>query len=102
MPRYREGLTIWAQRHLGSVYCAIARVEDIAVLVRQSLPLHAADRRKTEDGCVSTGVDAFAADRIWWALESRERFRDRAFVDPVAFDKKEPRDRLPRITHFSP
>jgi hypothetical protein len=47
---HRKGLTIRAQRHPGVVDAAIARIEDIAVIVSQALPLHAADTQGRRGG----------------------------------------------------
>src|SRR6516162_1801888 len=91
---HRQGLAIGAQGHNGVVDFAVAWVDDLAVLVAQSLPLHAANEREAEDRRVPAVVGALGAERIGFLAGSRKHLGDRALEDAVVVDEQEPADRL--------
>ena len=83
---HRQRLPIGAQRHLGLVDLAVARIEHVAVLVFQSVALHVADEgrgRATAHPCDrrcisrrSDWADRRARERAW-RTRLRRRRRDR-------------------------
>jgi hypothetical protein len=60
--RHRQGLAVGAQSHHRAVDFAVARVDDLAIVVPQSLPFHAANKRKAEDRIVPAVIGTSGAD----------------------------------------
>ena len=69
---HRQRLPVGAQRHLGLVDLAVARIEHVAVLVFQSVALHVADEGDAEPRRVLAIVGAFRAGRIGRIAGHRE------------------------------
>ncbi len=91
---HRQRLPIGAQRHLGLVDLAVARIEHVAVLVFQSVALHVADEGHPEPRRILPIVGAFRAGRIGRIAGIEKQFGEHAFEDAVVIDHQEPADRL--------
>jgi hypothetical protein len=80
---------------------AVARVDDLAVLVSQALPLHAANEREAEDRVIPAVVGTLGAARIAFLTGSWKHLRDRALEDAVMVHEQEPADG-PAVLNFLP
>jgi hypothetical protein len=86
----REPLAIRADRHLGMVYVAIARIENVAILVLQSAAPHVPDERDAKDRRILAIVHAFGADRIGFVLGPRKTLGDGALIDAIVIHEQKP------------
>jgi hypothetical protein len=92
---HRELLAVGADAHLGFINLAVARIENIAVLVLQSIALHIPDEGYSEHRRVLAIVRTFRANIIGGVFAGeRERLGDHAFEDAIVIDHEKPRHRL--------
>ena len=91
---HRQRLAVGADAHLGLVNLAVARIENVAVLIFQSVALHIADEGDSEYRRVLAIVGAFCANRVRILAGQRKRLGDHAFEDAVVIDEQEPAHRL--------
>src|SRR5712664_1309620 len=91
---HRERLTVRADGHLGFIDFAVARIENVAVLIFQSVTLHFPDKGKSEQWRILAVVVAFRANLIGIFAWKRERLGDHALEDSIMIDKEEPSHRL--------
>ena len=79
-----ENLPITADPHERAVHGAVARIEDVAILIFQSLPLHVPDDGHAQHRLVLPVVGAPGAKLIRRVPGPRQRLGDGAFVDAAA------------------
>src|SRR5262249_60207904 len=90
----RQCLAIGAQSHHGAVDVAIARVENIAVLIDQAVALHVSNQWQPEQRLILAVVPAPRTGRIFGILRAKKQLGDHALVEPAALDEQEPADRI--------
>src|SRR5262245_11727864 len=76
--------TVGAERHHGAVDGAVARIEDIAFIVAQSVALHVPDEGKAEQRRIPAVVRTSGAGRIGRVAGSRPQFRKGALPEAIA------------------
>src|SRR5262245_655217 len=86
----RQRFPVRADAHDGVVDLAVARIEDVAALVFQSVALHVPDQRQADDRHVLAVVLAFPAARIGIVAGLREDPGYGAFIGAMALDEHEP------------
>src|SRR5262249_6607741 len=91
-----------AQRHDGVVDLAIARIEDIAILVLQAVAPHAAYKRKPEQRRIGPIARTLVASRIGLIARSGEQLGDRTLKNPPEPDDKEPDNWSIRLMELLP
>jgi hypothetical protein len=87
-------LSIGADGHLGLVDLAVARIENVAVLIFQTVALHITDEGQSEQRRVLAVVGAFAADLVRNFTRPWKCLGDRALEDSVVIDDEEPHHHL--------
>src|SRR5262249_18504329 len=87
-------LAVGAQRHHGAVDGAVARIDDVAVIVAQSVALHATDEGHAEQRRIPAIVRASGAGRIGSVAGPGKQLRKRALEDAVALHEEKPSHRL--------
>src|SRR5450830_485055 len=97
-----EPLAIWADRHHGAVHGAVARVENVAILVSQSAAFHVPDERDAEYRRISAVIHAFGADRIELVLGPRKYLGDGTLIDALVLDEQKPAYRLASFVQLLP
>src|SRR5664280_420093 len=85
-----EPPTIRADRHHGVVHVAVARVENVAILISQSAALHVPDERNAEHRRIPAVIHASGADRMELVLGPRKNLGDDALIDPIVLHEQKP------------
>ena len=85
-----ELLAVRAQRHFGMIDLAVARIEDAAVLVDETLALHALDDDEAERRRILLVARAVGADRIRVFAGLEEHLGDGAFVNTIMLKYEKP------------
>src|ERR1035437_6442590 len=85
-----EPPTIRADRHHGVVHVAVARVENVAILISQSAALHVPDERDAEHRRIPAVIHASGADRMELVLGPRKNLGDDALIDPIVLHEQKP------------
>src|SRR5262249_22209913 len=89
-----QRLTVRADLHVGVIDLAVARIEDVAVLVFElALALHVADEGEAEERLVLAIVLAFAANNVLLARLPKH-LGESALEGPVVLDDQHPDDGL--------
>ncbi len=90
-----QRLTVRADPHHRAVDVAVARIENIAVVVFQAVALHVSDQRQPQQRLILAIVTAARTDRILRIVGPRKQFCNRAFVQASALlDEQKPADRI--------
>src|SRR5258706_12677929 len=87
---HRERLTVRADAHLGFINLAVARIENVAVLIFQAVALHVPDKGNSEQRRVLAVVGAFRAALMDLLAGLRERLGDHALEDALVVDYENP------------
>src|SRR5450756_2667730 len=91
VPADGEPLAIRANRHHGVVHGAVARVENVAILVSQSAALHVPDERDAEHRRILAVIHASGADRIELVLGPWKHLGDGTLIC-LLYTSPSPRD----------
>ena len=89
-----QGLAIGADGHLGFIDLAVARIENVAVLIFQTVALHVPDEGNAEHRCILAVVGAFRADLIGVFAGQRKHLGDGALENAVVIDHQKPDHRF--------
>src|SRR5262245_15163825 len=96
-------LPVGAQRHHRAVDGAIARIEDIAVLIAQAVAPHISDEGEPEQRCVPAVVGASGTGRMGIVdAGSHKELRKCPLEGAVALHEDKPSDRLAGLVLFLP
>src|SRR5581483_7865818 len=96
-----QRLSIRAQPHLRAINVAVARIENISVLIVKTVALHVADEGQPDRRLIVAVVGAGGADRFGHVAGPRKHLGDNAFVDTVAaVDEQKPAHRLAVAAFF--
>src|SRR5450830_64726 len=97
-----EPLAIRADRHHGAVHGAVARVENVAILISQSAAFHVPDERDAEYRRIPAVIHASGADRIGLVLGPRKEFGDGTLIDALVLDEQKPAYRVAGFVQLLP